>query len=80
MNTNNIATPYWSTSAFGNQTDSLPMQSKHLSAHLTLCNKAYGSLSAMQSVAEIAHGFIVSRFVTTLTVVALLIGVCSLVI
>ena len=79
MNTNDIAIPYWSTAAFGDETDSLPMQSEHLSAHLTICNKAYGRLSAVQRVAEITHGFIVSRFVTTLTVVAILIGICSLV-
>lgn len=79
MNTNVIAPPCWSTASFGDAADTSPMELSALGEHLDLCRGARGRLFALHCVAQTMHGFVAARFVTTLVVVALLIGVGSLV-
>lgn len=79
MNTNIIAPRPWSTSSFGDPADASPMELSSLGAHLDLCKGSHGRLLALHCVAETMHGFVAARFVTTLVVLALLIGAASLV-
>jgi len=51
-----------------------------LGEHLDLCKGANGRWFTLQCVGEALNGFISARFVTTLVVATLLIGVTSLVV
>lgn len=79
MNTNVIATPSWSTASFGDTAATSPRDLSALGEHLDSCRESHGHLFALRCVAQTMHGFIAARFVTTLVVVALLIGLASLV-
>ena len=79
MNNSVVVTPFWSTASFGDTADISPMELSALGDHLDLCRGARGRLFALQSAVQTMHGFVAARFVTTLVVVALLIGVGSLV-
>ncbi len=74
---------FWSTSSFGNTVDTSPMELSALGEHLNTCKRMQGRLQhrffALQCLAESANGFISARFVTTLVVATLIIGVTSLV-
>ena len=74
MNTQIIFPSRWSTSSFGATTDTSPMELADLGEHLDRCRAAPSSLSALRYCAEILHGFVAARFVTTLLIVALLMG------
>lgn len=74
-----FAAPRWSTSSFSDSTHSLPMELSALGEHLDVCKGSHGRLFAVHCAAEMLNGFVSARFVTTLVVVALLIGVSSLV-
>lgn len=50
-----------------------------LGEHLNQCKGSYGRLFALQCAAQSMEGFVAARFVTTLAVVALSIGVGLLV-
>lgn len=78
MNTHVIVASSWSTASGGNAADVSPIEFSALRAHLDLCNKSHGGLFALQHVAKTMRGFVTGRFVTTLSVLALLIGVGSL--
>ncbi|MHB8948130.1 MAG: hypothetical protein ACYC4S_03580 [Rhodoferax sp.] len=69
----------WSTASFGDAADTSPLELSALGAHLELCQRSHGRLFFLQCAAQTMHGFVVGRFVTTVVVVALLIGVLSLV-
>ncbi len=75
-----IATPFWSTASFGDTTDTTPMELSALGEHLNLCQGSRGHLFTLRCVAETFNSFLAARFVTTLVVVGLLIGVTSLVV
>ena len=79
MNTNVIIPPRWSTASFGDTADTSPLELSALGEHLDLCKGSRGRLFALHYVAQTMHGFVAARFVTTLVVAALLIGIASLV-
>ncbi|MDO9164820.1 MAG: hypothetical protein Q7U13_01810 [Rhodoferax sp.] len=79
MNTEIINTPYWSTASFGDNADTSPMELSALGEHLDLCQGSRGRLFGLHCFAQSMHGFVAARFVTTLVVAALLIGIASLV-
>lgn len=79
MNTHVFAKPSWSTASFGDGADTSPIDLSALGEHLDLCRKSRGRLFAFHCVAQNLHGAVASRFVTTLVIVALLIGSISLV-
>jgi hypothetical protein len=79
MNVHQILAPSWSTASFGDAADTSPMELSVLEDHLDLCKGSHGRLFALHCAAEALNGFVAARFVTTLAVVALLIGVGSLV-
>lgn len=79
MSTHIAAAPRWSTSSFGDAADTSPMELSALGNHLDLCQGARGRLFTLHCVVEIMNRFVVPRFVTTLVVIALAIGLGSLV-
>jgi hypothetical protein len=79
MKTQYNAMPCWSTAANHPGADNFPMEASVLREHLQHCKKPYGRLYGVVCAADAMHGFAVSRFVTTLVVVASLILVSSLV-
>ena len=79
MSTRINSAPRWSTASFGDTADTSPMELSALGNHLDLCQGARGRLFTLHCVAEIMNRFVAPRFVTTLVVVALAIGLGSLV-
>lgn len=76
---NAIANPYWSTASFGDTVDTTPMELSALGEHLDRCQGARGRFFALGCVVETVNGLIAPRFVTTLVVATLMIGIGSLV-
>ena len=74
MNTHVVAIPRWSTASFGDTDGATVLDQSALQQHLALCTKSRGSLFVLQRGAETMHGFLASRFVTTLAMIALFIG------
>jgi hypothetical protein len=72
MKIGGIATPAWSTASFSDTTDTSPMELSALGDHLNLCQVAHRRLFSLHCAAETMHGFVATRFVTTLVVIALL--------
>lgn len=79
MNTQTVTSPLWSTSSYGQTTDTSPIELSALGEHLSLCRDSRGRLFALRCVAETMNTFLAARFVTTVVAVALLMGVASLV-
>lgn len=80
MNIHAISHPSWSTASFGSAVDTSPMELSALGEHFARCQGSRGRLFALHCAAEITHGFVAPRFVTTLVVVtALFAGVACLV-
>ena len=77
MKTDTLANPSWTTSSYGGTADTSPMELSALGEHLDHCKGLQGKLFALQCFAERMNGFMSARFVTTLVVVALLIGAGS---
>ena len=75
MKTTAIANTHWATSSFGGTVDTSPMELSALGEHLDNCKGLHGRMFALRCAAETMNGFVSARFVTTLVVVALLIGV-----
>ncbi|MEN9397034.1 MAG: hypothetical protein RLZ81_1564 [Pseudomonadota bacterium] len=69
----------WSTSSFGGMAQPSAIEAAALHEHLALCRESERRLFALQCAAERMRGFVVTRFVTTLMLVALAIGAASLV-
>lgn len=79
MNTDAVVVAPWSTASFGHATGATLLDQSALRQHLDLCRKSCGRLFALQRGAETMHGFLASRFVTTLAMIAFFIGVGCLV-
>lgn len=69
----------WSTASFGDDAQTSPMELSALGAHLHLCKGPHSRLVALHCAALQMQGFVASRFVTTLVLAALLMGLVSLV-
>ncbi|MBC7954596.1 MAG: hypothetical protein H7Y33_01830 [Cytophagales bacterium] len=75
----NQAPPFWSTASFGDTADTSPMELSALGEHLDVCKGAHSRWFALQCIGEAMNGFIAARFVTTLVVATVLIGVTAMV-
>jgi hypothetical protein len=64
----------WSTSSFGHAADPLPTELDALGEHLHQCRRLSGRLFTLQCGGEAVHRFMAARLVTTVVVLALLIG------
>ncbi|HET7525034.1 MAG TPA: hypothetical protein VFK10_03750 [Burkholderiaceae bacterium] len=72
------AKPPWSTASFGDAAETSPLELSVLGDHLDSCKRSHGRWFALQCAAERMNGFVAARFVTTLTVATLLIGLISM--
>jgi hypothetical protein len=79
MSTHFMSTPIWSTAAYGHTAETSPQELSVLGEHLNSCRNPHGHATAFRAAAQAMHGFGATRFVTTLLVVGLLIGVAFLV-
>ena len=64
--------PAWSTAAYGETVETTPLELSALGEHFNLCKDKHWHLSALHDAATSMHGFMVTRFVTTLVFIALL--------
>lgn len=71
--------PAWSTASFGHAPDTLPADLDTLGEHLGRCRGQGGRWFVLRCRAEAMQVFVASHIVTTLVVVALLIGAALLV-
>lgn len=78
MHTHVIVSPSWNTASFGDAADTSPTDLSALREHLELCQRSRGRLFGLHCVAQSMRGFVVARIVTTLVVLALLIGAISM--
>jgi hypothetical protein len=79
MNTPYSPIPCWSTAANNQGAGNFPVDASALREHIQHCKKPYGRLFGVACAADAMHGFAVTRFVTTLVVVAALMVVSSMV-
>jgi len=74
-----ILTPScWSTASLADHADALPAERQALGAHLQRCQGSSGRWFAVRCLTDQMTGFATARFVTTLVVLALLLGAASL--
>lgn len=71
--------PLWSTTSFGDSTETQAGDLSTLGEHVSSCRAGAGRLGGLQRGLQTVHGVVASRFVTTLAVVAALIGLLLLV-
>ena len=65
----------WTTAAFSEPADTSPMELDALGQHYDHCQVKRGRWFSLQCMVEALHGSVAPRFVTTLVVATLLIGV-----
>ena len=73
------ARPRWSTTSYGDSTDTGPQELSTLGEHVSLCRAASSRFGGLQCGVLAMHGMVAARFVTTLAVLALLTGAVLLV-
>ncbi len=71
--------PLGRTASFAGSTNCALVDHSALGAHLEVCRHRSGTLFVVRRGAELIHGFLAGRFVTTLALIALIIGGSSLV-
>ena len=79
MNTHIIFRPCWSTASFGTSAAPSPLELAALGTHLRRCQGTQRHLFALRCAAQTLHGFVATRFVTSLLLLTLLMVVASLV-
>jgi hypothetical protein len=67
----------WSTSSFGNDIEICSLDLMALELHLGLCRPPQGTMFVMRCVAHSVHEFFVARFVTTLVIAAVIVGLIT---
>mgnify|MGYP003439122765 FL=1 len=77
MNSFDLISPSWTTSAFGDAADTSPMELSALGEHKDSCNGSRGRWFKLRCAVDAMHGAVAARFVTTLVVLAALIGIGS---
>ena len=65
----------WSTASFGRTPGTTATELSALREHLIHCRRSRGRLFVLRGAADRVHGFVASRFVSTVVVASLLIGV-----
>ena len=71
--------PTWRTASFADSSDATAVDTYALGEHLDVCKQCSGSLFVLQRGVELMHGYFAGRFVTTLALIAIIIGFSSLV-
>ena len=75
---NSSGDPPWSTSTFEGAADRTPAELAALATQLSNCNDSRGRFFGIRSAVEAADGLARARFVTTVVLVAVAVGVTSL--
>ena len=70
---------FWSTASFGGNADASSMDQMLLGDHLGVCKGPNGHFFALHCLVESVRGFLAARFVTTVLLLALLIGIMTMV-
>lgn len=70
--------PTWTTAAASEHAETSPLELSVLGEHLDRCQTLRGPLFALRCAADITHGLVVPRFVTTLVVAAALLAAAVL--
>lgn len=78
MTTHLLPSTSWRTASFSDSSNSALLETSALGEHLDVCKRCSRSLYAVQRGADLMHGFFSGRFVTTLALIALIIGLSSL--
>ena len=79
MTTRSAPSPTWRTASYADSANATVLDISALGEHLDVCKRCSGSLLAFQRGAEFMHGFFAGRFVTTLALIAVIIGISSFV-
>jgi len=74
VNTHFISMPLWSTASYGDKAETSALELSVLGDHLALCRGSHAHMFALHCAARAMHGFVATRFVTTVLLVALLIA------
>lgn len=74
MPKNSAVTPRWTTSSFGHPAEWLSSERSELSAHLAHCGAQRGRLHVLRSGADRLQGVMVSRVVTSVVLLGLVLG------
>jgi hypothetical protein len=77
MKSKAITASLWRTASLGDSPDTSPMELSALGEHLDRCRGSRGRLFTLRCFAEALIGFLASRFVTTLVVAAILLGIVA---
>lgn len=72
--------PSWSTAAFDNAADTSPMELSALSQHVRQCSRRGGAWSALVGSVSDLHRGLLARFVTSLALLAMLVGAAAMVV
>jgi hypothetical protein len=65
----------WSTASDGRSTDTLPGDMSALGEHLDNCQSTHRHLLTLHCAAQTMRGFMAARFVTTVVLVVIFVGV-----
>jgi hypothetical protein len=79
MNKTTAAKPRWSTASFGKSVETSPLELSALGEHLHVCRLLRGRLYGLRCAVEALQNFIAGRFVTSVLVLALLVGIGAMV-
>jgi hypothetical protein len=79
MKSKHTSSTTWTTASLSSAADTSPMELSALGEHLNHCRGAHRRLFAMRCVAESVNGFISARIVTSMVVLAVLIGMTTLI-
>ena len=79
MTTQSMPSTTWRTASLADSSGLTTVDTSALGEHLDVCRRCSGTFLAIQRGAELIHGFFASRFVTTLALIAVVIGLSSLV-
>jgi hypothetical protein len=80
MNAQAVELPRWTTASIADAADTKPMELRALGAHVERCNGSRGRWFALRCAVDAVHEFVASRFVTTLIIVGLAVGVIAYVV
>lgn len=72
--------PSWSTASFGNAAATLPMELTALGQHMQQCSRPGGTWLALSGRVSALHRGLLARFVTSLALLAVLVGAAAMVV
>ena len=78
MNPHAVTSPRWATASIADSTDTSPMELSALGAHIKRCDGCRGRWFTLHCAVDALHGFIATRFMTTLVIAAAVIAFIAL--